>query len=401
MATTVTNPNPCSAPLAADGPLSAFYSLNYHFGMLLGVSDFETEQAYHRGKLRLHNSWLHREGVAWGLGVSSDLPTQEIRVSAGLAVDAAGRELFLEREACLNVPAWFDAHRNDPGFVIDENAARLVFDAHVVIRFKACLTRQVPALSEPCEGANSSTAYSRVFETVEILLVPGLSAARPRPYHRLRLLFGLDAPRVENGAITAADQQVLAAPKTIESFRLFAALDEIDLRPLDPDADLSLVLADFTGITLDKAGGRLTLSAAPANVAVRRVHVATSATQELLCGSPAAGGGPFVIPGSFVLDEAAARIDLQTTADLAPASVTPAAFSLSTFDPAAGWAARAITSAAYDNAGRKVSLVYTGPLAGELLRLVVHGAGPAPVLGAAPLLPLGNGTDYVHMQKRS
>ena len=47
-------------------PLSPFYTLSYHFGMLLGVDDFETEQAYHRAKQRLHNAWLHGEGVVWG-----------------------------------------------------------------------------------------------------------------------------------------------------------------------------------------------------------------------------------------------------------------------------------------------------------------------------------------------
>jgi hypothetical protein len=190
MANTTTTGN-CTGARAADGPLSPFYSINYHFGMLLGVADFETEQAYHRGKMRLHNAWLHREGVAWGLGVSSDIASQEIRVSPGLAIDAAGRELFLEREACLSVPAWFDVHRNDPGFVVNENGTQLTFDAHVILRFKACLSRQVPALVEPCEGASTATAYSRVFETVEIFLVPGLSPPRSDPYHRLRLFFGL------------------------------------------------------------------------------------------------------------------------------------------------------------------------------------------------------------------
>ncbi|MCC6539683.1 MAG: hypothetical protein IT162_19190 [Bryobacterales bacterium] len=399
--TTVT---PCQQSLAADSPLSAFYSLNYHFGMLLGVADFETEQAYHRGKLRLHNAWLHRAGVAWGLGVTADLPRQEIRVGPGLAVDGAGRELFVEREACLSVPAWFEAHRNDPGFVFAEDAASIVFDAHVVIRFKACLTRQVPSLSEPCDQANTATAYSRVFETVEILLLPGLSAAAAPPYHRLRLLLGLDSPRSDDaGAVATADAEVLAAPRTIESFRLFAALDEIDLTPAAPGAEDSVILADLAGVTLDKTSGALRLTAAPVDVAVRPVHVATSTTQELLSGGSLGAGAaaPFAIPGSFLLDEAATRIDLAVTADLAPASVHPGAFSLSTFDAAAGWAAPAITAATYDNAARKVSLTFAGPLTGTLVRLIAHGAGPTPILGAATLTPLGHGHDYVHMHRRS
>src|ERR1700686_3193694 len=77
-------------------PVNPFSALRYQFGMLLGVDDFETEQAYHRGKMRLHNSWLHGHGVVWGLGVSSDLPSGEIRVERGLALDAAGHELHLD-----------------------------------------------------------------------------------------------------------------------------------------------------------------------------------------------------------------------------------------------------------------------------------------------------------------
>ena len=49
--------------------LNPFYALRYHFGMLLGVDDFETEQVYHRGKMRLHSAWLHRQGVVWGFNV--------------------------------------------------------------------------------------------------------------------------------------------------------------------------------------------------------------------------------------------------------------------------------------------------------------------------------------------
>ncbi|MBA3440954.1 MAG: hypothetical protein H0T92_13900, partial [Pyrinomonadaceae bacterium] len=140
-------------------PLSPFYALSYHFGMLLGVDDFETEQAYHRAKMRLHNSWLHREGVIWGFDVRLEQASGEVRVLPGLAVDPAGRELHLETDACVNVGQWFEAHRRDPDFTVTEIENGFQFDAHVVIRFKACLTRQVPALMEPCAESGSDTAY--------------------------------------------------------------------------------------------------------------------------------------------------------------------------------------------------------------------------------------------------
>src|SRR6266550_6444194 len=171
-------------------PLSPFSSLNYHFGMLLGVDDFETEQAYHRAKMWLHNAWLHREGVVWGFGVTVDDDRGEIRVKPGLALDAAGHELHLDAEYCINVGEWFDKHEKDPDFNLVPNS----FEARVVLCFRACLNRQVPALMEPCDNGGTGTAYSRVRETLEILLLPNRAPKRVYPYHRLRLMFGLAEP---------------------------------------------------------------------------------------------------------------------------------------------------------------------------------------------------------------
>jgi len=301
--------------LSSDGaggellPLSPFYALRYHFGMLLGVDDFETEQAYHRAKARLHNAWLHREGVLWGFNVGIDHGRHEIRVKPGLALDAAGHELHLEADACVNVGEWFAKHEKDPGFEIttDEDGGK-TFDAHVVIRFKACLTRQVPALLEPCDNGSTGTAYSRVFETVEILLLPNLSPPRVYPYHRLRLMFGLDEPnkKEDSTEITDDDQAVLdllaaiqELPKAqqiaacLKAFHRFAALDGIDLKPatsedgartlLFPGRDNDpLALADIAGIKLAKQENGWTLVGGAVDTSVRPSHVATSTLQDLL-----------------------------------------------------------------------------------------------------------------------
>src|SRR6266851_9854763 len=145
-------------------PLSPYSALHYHFGMLLGEDDFKTDQGYHRAKMRIHNAWLHRQGVVWGLGVTLDEEVGEIRVGAGLALDAAGHELHLEADACVNVAKWFENHKKDPDFIITDSAGNKVFNAHVVISFKACLKQQVPAIMEPCNNSGTTTAYSRVYE---------------------------------------------------------------------------------------------------------------------------------------------------------------------------------------------------------------------------------------------
>jgi len=300
-------------------PANPFYGLRFHFGMLLGVDDFETEQALHRGKMRLHNAWLHRDGVVWGLGVESDLARGELRVHAGLALDAAGRELHLDADACLNVGAWWAVHASDP--LVAAAATRTsaagvtpevwTLDTHVVARFRACLARQVPALADPCAGAQTDTAYSRVVETVELLLRPGLAPARTYPYHRLRLLFALE-PSDGSPAdleVVAARDAVLARPAEeqpaayLEAFRRFAAADVTDMAPpagadgapriLFPEGDdCVVVLANVPGIVVEqRADGWVMTACGTVDNGVRPSHVATATIQELLCGPLFSGGG--------------------------------------------------------------------------------------------------------------
>ncbi|HEX3129370.1 MAG TPA: hypothetical protein VH394_18690, partial [Thermoanaerobaculia bacterium] len=179
-------------------PVEPFRSLRVHFGMLLGVDDLETLGAYPRGKTWLHNAWLHRDGVVWGLGVELDAQRGEIRVQPGLAMDRLGRELHLDTVMCVDVARWLEQHARDPELRLEELPDGGVrFDAHVVIQFRSCLTRQVPALVEPCDGTGGTTAYSRVFETADLFLRPGLAPAPAAPpYHRLRVLFALEPPQL-------------------------------------------------------------------------------------------------------------------------------------------------------------------------------------------------------------
>src|SRR5262245_19461753 len=107
--------NGCTCTCDTEPVGSPFLSVRYHFGMLLGKDDFDTEKNSHRGKMWLHNQWLHGAGVVWGFGVlmpRKDRAYQgEIRVRPGLALDALGRELHLDADACLNVASWFTDRR--------------------------------------------------------------------------------------------------------------------------------------------------------------------------------------------------------------------------------------------------------------------------------------------------
>lgn len=446
--------DPCGGELL---PLSPFDSLKYHFGMLLGVDDFETEQAYHRAKMRLHNAWLHRQGVVWGFGVEVDRDHGEIRVKPGLALDAAGHELHLDTDYCINVGEWFDKHEKDPGF----DLVRDGFDVHVVICFKACLNRQVPALLEPCNTGSTGTAYSRVHETVDIRLLPKRAPLPTYPYHRLRVLFGIEEAKPLDQAtfdqliaqetaktISPEDQQTLndarvdrhvlkkideigtlpsdqQASALLKTFHELAALDEIDLQPatsedgarrlLFPGAeDECLVLADITELQLTKQDDKWVLSGGKVDVSVRPSHVATTTIQDLLCGrigaiagGPAADTGPRIDPASVVFSNSKAII-FTANKELHAESVKLSAFSVTWFDPARGWQTSNVTAASYGGGETKtIALDLDSDVSGRV-RLIASGTGPTPILGA-DLVPLAgavggppasphHGQDFVHMK---
>ena len=418
-------------------PVSPFSALRYQFGMLLGVDDFETEQAYHRGKSRLHNAWLHREGVVWGLDVQLDSAHNEVRVTPGLALDAAGHELHLDAQACVDISKWYDAHNKDVGFTQTTTPTGVKFNAYVVIGFKACLTRQVPALLEPCQNSGAETTYSRVFETVQLSLLPGLADVTAKSYHRLRLLFWLEAPIFQSDGVTpTTDDQAVLDDRThiltltateqpaayLAAFRKYAALDEIDLKPataadgssrllFPADDDTFVVLANIQDVTLDDKAGTLALTGGTVDRSVRPSHVATATIEELLCG-PAfrdnppvpARSGPFVVASSVTVT--GTTVTFTTDTDVNPSTAQPQAFSATFLDPAVttGWQGLVIDSAAYTAATKTVTLtLHTAPATGVLFRLIVRGTGPWPLLGANSI-PLGgtsataDGQDFVYMK---
>lgn len=425
-------------------PLSPYSALHYHFGMLLGEDDFKTDQGYHRAKMRIHNAWLHRPGVVWGFGVGLDEEFGEIRVGAGLALDAAGHELHLEADACVNVAKWFENHKNDPGFTITDDSGHKVFCAHVVISFKACLKQQVPAIMEPCNNAGTTTAYSRVYETVDVLLRPNLAPAPVCPYHRLRLMFGIDQPLLKKASTDSQsdDQAVLdevarinALPVAdqrlawLNAFHRFAALDEIDLHPaIDEDERILLfpgqeyeavVLANIADITLQLNNGGGKLMGGTVDTSVRPSHVATTTIQDLLCGSLLAvpetktetetegDTGPRIDPARVIFSNSKA-IMFTVDKELLDASVKPAAFSVTWFDPAQGWQRSNVMNASYGGGETgTVSLDLDSAVRGRV-RLIVFGTGATPLLGA-DLVPLAgavggspgtshDGHDFVYMK---
>lgn len=437
--------------------LDPFSSLNVHFGMLLGVEDFRTVDAYHRGKMWLHSAWLHRQGTIWGLAVATDKASSEVRVSPGLAVDGLGRELYLGAPACLSLPAWYEAHKDDHELVdIEPNEdGDVIFDAHVAIRFKACLSRQVPALSEPCDGANSTTAYSRIEETLEICLRPGpapewRAPAGSLPFHRVRLLFALEDAIEKEGAVIADDQEVLDArlevlslpseqqPATyLKWFRYFSAKDEMEQRPVGDDEGSQLFpvespdwipLANLSGIQLIPAedGGWKLYQVSDLDNTVRPVHLPTSTIQELVNGPlfsalttpteatpaeaddavPKDAGGPRIDPATVESKGEIIRLKIDGPT-LMKASVDERVIQLTSFDVRDGWIEEVIKKVSFNSNSKIMEIELRDDPGGRLVRLIVKGTGPTPLLGRnrIPLagsiggIPgsLDNGVDFITM----
>jgi hypothetical protein len=439
--TTVADDAVC-IPDASSQPDSPFTALRYHFGMLLGVDDFTTEFAYHRGKMRLHDSWLHGSGLIWGLDVELVDDKREIAVEPGLALDPAGRELHLDVRCCMDIAAWFDEHADDVETRTNADGS-IEFDGRVELAFCACGTRPVPAIAGPCEGADVDTAYSRTYETVAIRFVPELAEPVPAPYPRLRLLFGLDdgvpADLDDRADVLAARAEVLAlAPEAqpgrlLEHFRVFADLDTAAMLPAsEPDSerrlsyagtdDEGVVLANVTGIRLEGSTGNWTLTGWTLDRTPRRAHVATRTIEELLCGrilsggaSPGGnggggGGGGAVDAGgprvtNAELDRTGRKITITLDKPLEPQSVGHDAFRVSRLE--GGWEPLKVRSSDPSEDGLSVEVTLTKDPGTVLVRFIARGTGQVPLLGAdhVPLAggadsPPGtadDGNDFVHM----
>ncbi|HSC79551.1 MAG TPA: hypothetical protein VLC08_04295 [Chitinolyticbacter sp.] len=393
-------------------PNRPYQAVRYHYGMLLGVDDFETDQSYHRGKMRLHQGWLHGFGTVWGLGVSLALDAGEVRVAPGLALDGFGRELHVDVLQCLNLPAWYAEHQDDAELApqVGEDGS-ITFTVHVVIRHLACLARPVPALIDTCAGGSSETAYSRVLETVELLLVPGPAPDWPRANHLWRLAQGLDAARVDDeGDPLPDDQAVLDALAALaglppeqaatarEELLRHAAIrdalavvvgsdeDDVEAQLFTDGAPRDIVLAQLNDVVLNAAAD--TVTGGEVDNLVRPVLVATQSLQSGGTVAASTTSGPQVDTAGVTL--AGTTLTLPLTRALLLDTVKPAVLSSTRFVAGSGWEDFAATlTAAAD--GLSLTVEFAADPAGNRVRVLLVGTGGKPILGDN-FLPLYGGT---------
>jgi hypothetical protein len=436
-----------SGPETLEVPLThadPFTALRYHFGMLLGVNDLEAQQAYHRGKTRLHNAWLHGAGVVWGMRVETDRAKREVRVKAGLALGYAGHELALDKDACVDVGAWLSRHEQTAtaaGALVENPPGNFTLQVHVVAYMRACLTREVPALAEPCEGSNTDTAFSRVVETVRLELraeAPVVPSTRG-DFEHVRILLGRAAPRVDSqGTVIATHQEIAerrasltAEPANQRRSAEAAALHratvlDIETRMPGEEADgdrllypadeqTPIVLATIHNLRLTKnAGGDWSmLNDGVVDTSARLTLLSSGVLQQWLQAAtrvPVDAGGPRLALQAL----AANTVTLVSDKPLSePTVITGTPFSLSSRTAATGWQTPPVTAAlAADK--KTITLTLGGGVTlavGDLVRVIARGQGPAPILGedGVPLAggvsggpaTVDDGRDFVAMQVRS
>ena len=392
-------------------PNRPFEALRVAYGMLLGEDDFGVLLGNPRGKLMLHNAWLHGRGVIWGMAVNA--AADELRVLPGLAVDGWGRELRLPSSWCQSTMAWAQRWLDDQEKFAD--CETVTVDAWVVAEFDACLGSPVPALADPCDVTRKHDEYSRAFETTRITLVDKRPAVPPS-YHRLRVLFGLDEvgdPDPAGEEALAALAEVVAAPwdrraaTLLTWFRQLAACDEMDLQPVTEEGDDCLPYApvpeDAAGVVLAKVaivasvrGGCATVESVSVDPKVRTALLPTTTIAELTCGlapgvmgqsSAADAGGPRLIRSSVRWTGDHSRVSFRVTKPLAPGSDEGAVLVSSLADDGRGWSEDDVERVQVSADGLNVRVYLDQEPKYETVRLIVRGTGRRAFFGVDPRVP--------------
>jgi hypothetical protein len=256
-----------------------------------------------------------------------------------------------------------------------------------------------------------------------VVLRPGGCPDPPRPYHRVRVLLGLDGVGPDDPAgdeALAAAIQVAATPaaeRTAELLRLLrflAAEDVMDLRPAgEPDGDeccngmgeltLFPVAEDDAAVVLACVeidvrdhDGCLDVVDLRVDPTCRTALLPTATIQELTCGlAPGVlgtdvgedAGGPRVVPESLEWLTNGRGFGFAVTAPLIPGSVTRRQVELTSLSEE-GWVAEDVYRVEYDPAGPGVVVEVADRPVNDIVRLIVKGTGRMPIFGEDPAVPL-------------
>lgn len=152
--------------------------VNYAFGQMLDVADFEAEQTYHRSRLARLTKYLLGHGTLAGLGVNPPKSTDdelELRVEPGVAIDRYGRLVEIAVPQCIRLVRWFDDQGDEELKVALHNPPRTqggkAVIADLFLSAHSCSTAKTPAFATGPFDALDAVVSSRLAEHAKLDLV--------------------------------------------------------------------------------------------------------------------------------------------------------------------------------------------------------------------------------------
>lgn len=201
--------------------------VRYYDGEYLGAGDFTAEQTYHLTMRRNLNRYLHLYGIVEGLNLTTD-PEAGINsyaLSAGLGIDAGGREIFLASPLPLT-EALFAANRiTTPGTY------------QVWVQYSEQASQVPPNGYQLC---NDNTQNTRWYETAQVLILTAANAPTQPDQSDLPLTSNI--PGLLLGTMTVDNTMHISAVADDDTNRLYIGLRAQQLiSPADPGANFNIL----------------------------------------------------------------------------------------------------------------------------------------------------------------
>ncbi|HZD49379.1 MAG TPA: hypothetical protein VE178_11605 [Silvibacterium sp.] len=143
--------------------------VNYTFGMVLGVDEFNQEAAYLIGKDHSQYRLAHGYGTICGLQVSiPQSPDLEVQVSTGVAINPRGQEIHVRQQMCARLNDWLTTNQSTLQALYGTPPFSL--SLCVVLGYRSCPTDTVPVPGQPCRTQQDSMAASRIADSFQLKL---------------------------------------------------------------------------------------------------------------------------------------------------------------------------------------------------------------------------------------
>lgn len=225
----------CTASLSSTA--SALYKrVRYTTGLVLGVDEFEQDQAYLMERDRLHQRALHGYGTVHGLSVTlapddGSGAGPEVRVAPGLAIDPHGQHICVPETQCARLDDWLATQTGEDIDLGSPPTGRV--SLYVVLRYRACATDAVPLPGQPCRSLDDTMAASRFADDF------ALDFTFERPPHveeRVLRLFGdlLNAIQVSEPETPVDRDDMLSLIRALADTEPGETLQDL-LNTLDPE----------------------------------------------------------------------------------------------------------------------------------------------------------------------